>query len=138
MSEWLPGTDDVTSPWYPWADEETWLRAKELGSPPALPDDDVADRVKEVLAQTEVIHLGPGHDFVYTPDMGWDLHGTLDNVVFTRAIKGGSITWEVECSEEKFWDLCAMFLGPQEVVEMKDYVSALADWEGDGGSCLVD
>lgn len=96
----------------------------------------VAERVKEVLAQTEIVHLSPGHDVVYTPAGGWDLHGAPEDMVFTQGLHGGVASWELAVPEETFWGLVLMFLGPKEVAEMKDYVSALADWEGDGGSCL--
>lgn len=103
-------------------------------STPPLPAAAVEARVWEVLAQTEVIHLGPGHDVVLTPDAGWDLRGTGPTLVTGQW--SGSLEMEFEVSEEQFWRMCTLFLGPQEVVAMKQELADLMAWEGEGGSCI--
>jgi len=112
------------------------MRAGSRRFPPPLPAAEVAERVKEVLAQTEIVEVSPGHEVVFSPDAVWDLHDEAD-LVFSSVVRGGRVTWEVQCSEEMFWGLVAKFLGPQEVAEMKQQLADLAVWEGEGGSCMV-
>lgn len=127
-----------------WLDQDgrvygrTFVPKEQSSLPAPLPAAEVAERVTEVLAQTEIVRLAPGHDVVFTPDVGWDLRGAPGDMLASSGMRGGQIEWKMECSEETFWNLCAFFLGMAEVLEMKDYVSALADWEGEGGSCMVE
>lgn len=63
-----------------------------------------------------------------------ELRGHPEDMLVTSW--GSSVTWEVTVSEETFWRIAETFLGPEEVLEMKDYVAELARWEGDGGACM--
>lgn len=104
--------------------------------PVVLAMSEVVDRIKGVLGETQVLQLGPGHEVVFTESNGWDLRGAPDDMVFSKTMRGGRMEWEVQCSEETFWSLCAQFLGPQGVREMKQDLEDLLRWEGEGGPCL--
>lgn len=148
MTESLPGTDDVTSPWYPWQDEETWRRAQELRSSPPPPPQPMppvlsvgaasvsmetssgwvdVGRIRDAVLHTEIIESEQG-DLVASPGQLW--------LMSERPPQ--EISWEITVTEEQFWRVVAAVYGPEVVVEMKQELEAVLAWEGEGGSCTQD
>jgi hypothetical protein len=78
-----------------------------------LPEDE-ADRLGEDVAELEELRVAPGQ-------------------VWLLGKPVSPLSWDVQLSEEQFWNLVDMLLGPEVVAEMKHDLEDVLRWEGEGG-----